>query len=329
MRGQYLSIKERHLANGRSPDGPIVGVAIDQGFGLEQSIADARGARARDGDLATFKKKVVAHLSPSASMVLVDATMGRELVSDCSNRCHIIMGFEDNLYDFTAEDRITRLPKGITIPEIAQLGINSLKLFMYYAPRGNRQVNRKKQEIVKSVGQQCLEQELLFMFEPLVYDDIVSDTMSAEFAALKPVLVRQAVETFSGPSYHVDLLKVEIPINIRFVEGYSADLVPVYDLDQALEHYRQTAAATDHPFLYLSAGVSFEEFCQSLEMANRAGITYDGFMCGRAIWSDAIGVFGRAGEEGLDHWLRTEGTRRVSRLSEIAQNAGLPKTSIA
>ena len=74
------------------------------------------------------------------------------------------------------------------------------------------------------------------------------------------------------------------------------------------------AAAGAVPDVYLSAGVPFEQFEASLMLAAEAGAGVAGFMCGRALWSDAVGVFGAQGESALTDWLADVGPARLKRL---------------
>ena len=53
---------------------------------------------------------------------------------------------------------------------------------------------------------------------------------------------------------------------------------------------------------------------ETLTMAREAGVEFRGFMCGRAIWSDAVGVFGTEGEVALRGWLEDTGGDRLRRL---------------
>lgn len=48
------------------------------------------------------------------------------------------------------------------------------------------------------------------------------DDASAEFAAVKPEVVARSVADFSKPEYHVDVLKLGVPVNMAFVEGSPA-----------------------------------------------------------------------------------------------------------
>ena len=73
-------------------------------------------------------------------------------------------------------------------------------------------------------------------------------------------------------------------------------------------------AAGDIPLVYLSAGVSFNWFKASIKMAIEAKVDCSGFMCGRAVWSEAIQVFGDNGEDALIEWLNTIGLNRLNQL---------------
>jgi tagatose 1,6-diphosphate aldolase len=66
--------------------------------------------------------------------------------------------------------------------------------------------------------------------------------------------------------------------------------------------------------VFLSAGVPVERDEASLRLARRSGAPFAGFMCGRALWSDAVGVFGAAGEAAMTEWLMTTGRARLARL---------------
>ena len=74
------------------------------------------------------------------------------------------------------------------------------------------------------------------------------------------------------------------------------------------------------PYVFLSAGISFINFLKGLELINKSGINYLGFLCGRAIWNDAIDVYCHNGKESLIKWLNEEGIRRVKLLKKTVLN---------
>jgi len=294
--------------------GPVHGVAVDQGSGLEAAIKEARGAASRDDDLLTFKRIVVETLSPDATTLLVDATYGRDLLGSYANGCTKMLAFEADVYQISDVDRITALPENLKVSDFPQLGAKILKFFLYYGPNDPAELNQRKFDLVENVGQQCKENDVTFLFEPIVYDRDLPDVTTAEFAKAKPELVRAATMAFSDPKFGVDILKVEIPVNFNFVEGHGK---PQMSKAEAKAAFVAAAEAAGHiPLLYLSAGVTFEQFRDALAFSRQAGVIPLGFMCGRAIWSDAIGIFGADGPEAMTKWMQTTGRERLAKLKE-------------
>ena len=294
------------------------GVAVDQGSGLGDAIRAARGPAAADGDLFTFKQAVVAVMSREASVVLVDASFGPQLLGGFAAGCEPQMAFEADVYRISSTDRMTLLPDQLSVGDLPAMGVRRLKFFTYFSPRGEAGINRRKADLVTWLGGQCKVFGLEFLFEPLVYDDGCPDQSSHAFALLKPGLVAEAARYFSDPRFGIDVLKLEVPVNLEFVAGIGGGRPPAHSYSEALACFRRIGEATGLPVVYLSAGVSFDTFRRSLMMAREAGASFAGFMCGRAIWSDAIGVFGHAGEPGLVRWLDSTGLSRLRALKAAA-----------
>ena len=294
--------------------GPVFGVAVDQGSGLGEAIREARGAQAEESDLLDFKRIVVETLSPDASTVLVDAHYGRELLPHFDPQCVKMLAFEADVYKISDEERITALPDNFTVPDYPALGADILKFFLYYGPNDSAELNERKFALVEDLGQQCLRSGITFLFEPIVYDRAIPDTASEAFARAKPGLVTAATRTFANPRFAVDILKVEIPVNFNYVEGTGASVLSRAEAEKAF--VTAAAAAGDIPLLYLSAGVTFEQFRDALAFSRKAGVSALGFMCGRAIWSDAIGIFGADGPAAMEHWMKTTGRDRLAALKD-------------
>ena len=113
---------------------------------------------------------------------------------------------------------------------------------------------------------------------------------------------------FTKDRYGVDVMKVEMPINMKFVEGTQAFAgQKAYTKQEALDHFRRTAEVATKPFIYLSAGVSNAEFTESLDLAAEAGTRYSGVLCGRATWKDGIPVYGKQGGQAFKRVARERG----------------------
>lgn len=287
------------------------GVAVDAGSGLAATIKSARGDRAMPDDLVHFKRAVLQVLGPHASTVLLDATCGPGLLPDFPAHCAPMLAYEADVYRIAEPDRITVLPDTLTTADYPGLGVRYLKFFLYYAPDDDPALNARKCDLVASVGAQCAAHGLHFLMEPLVFDRALPPGTPA-FAHAKPGLVRRAVETFADPRFQVGTLKIEVPVDLAFVAGYGQ---PLMSRDQALQAFRDAAEpARGLPIVYLSAGVPFDWFEASLQMARASGVAFAGFMCGRSIWSDAVGVFGAQGDAAMRDWLAHTGLARLRRL---------------
>ncbi len=287
------------------------GVAIDAGSGLEASLRTARGANNAASDLVVFKRCVLEVLGAGASTALVDAQLGADLLPHYPNNCAPMLAYEADVYHISDDDRITVLPEHLKPADYAELGVKQLKFFIYYAPDDDPALNTRKQELVAEIGQQCVDLNLRYLMEPLVYHPTI-EPGTAEYARIKPGLVMQATQLFAEPRFHADVLKVEVPVDLNYVEGFGEARM---SREEALEAFRAAAApASEHDLVYLSAGVAFEWFEASLQLASEAGVKFSGFMCGRALWSDAIEVFGKGGEHELRQWLADTGVARLQRL---------------
>lgn len=292
------------------PDGPIFGVAVDQGSGLEAAIREKRGVEARDSDIFDFKRIVVETLSTEATTLLVDSVYGRDLLPLYDPSCTRMLAYEADVYHITDEDRITKLPDTLKVSDYPGLGAEILKFFLYYGPNDPSDLNRRKMDLVASIGQECRDHGVTFLFEPIVYDRAIPDGASAEYALAKPDLVRRATETFAAPRFHIDILKVEVPVSVAHIGGAMSQA----EAERAFA--RAADAAGDIPLLYLSAGVTFEQFRDALALSRKSGVNARGFMCGRAIWSDAIEIFGANGPQAMERWMQTTGRARLAELKE-------------
>jgi tagatose 1,6-diphosphate aldolase len=289
----------------------IHGVAVDAGSGLAAAIKAARGDSAQEDDLYRFKRAVLATLGPVATTVLVDAANGPRLLPNYPTGCAPMMAYEADVYRISDVDRITVLPDTLRVSDYPRLGVGLLKFFLWYAPDDDPALNLRKCDLVARVGAECAAQGVSFLMEPLVYHPRIAPGTAA-FAAIKPDLVRRAVEVFSHPRFGVDTLKIEVPVDLGYVAGWGA---PQRSRAEALAAFRAvTGAARGRRVVFLSAGVPFEQFEASLVLAAESGARFDGFMCGRAIWSEAVAIFGSGGEAAMTDWLMTTGRTRLARL---------------
>jgi tagatose 1,6-diphosphate aldolase len=183
-------------------------------------------------------------------------------------------------------------------------------------------VNDIKHSFIERIGAECEFHDIPFFLEFVGYDPQGGDEKGLEFAKLKPQVVIGAMREFSKPQYHVDVLKVEVPVNAEFVEGSSVYKgAKAYSRAEALDYFRQGASVAAKPFIYLSAGVGNKQFVESLSMAKEAGTDFSGVLCGRATWKEGMPIYATKGVKALEDWLSTEGVKNINAVNQALEGA--------
>jgi tagatose 1,6-diphosphate aldolase len=148
------------------------------------------------------------------------------------------------------------------------------------------------------------------------------DEKSLEYAIKKPEIVKAYMREFTKPQYGVDVLKLEVPINMKFVEGTkSFKGQKAYTRDEAMNHFRESAKCTNLPFIYLSAGVSNAEFSETLDLVAQSGVKYNGVLCGRATWADGVPIYAEKGLKAFEEWLNNEGVKNIQNVNKSLEHA--------
>jgi tagatose 1,6-diphosphate aldolase len=127
---------------------------------------------------------------------------------------------------------------------------------------------------------------------------------------------------FTKDRYGVDVMKVEVPINMKYVEGaQAAGGQAAYTRDEAKQHFLAASRVATRPFIYLSAGVSNSEFTESLALAGESGVKYAGVLCGRATWKDGMPVYAKQGASAFRQWLETKGVENIQNVNRALESA--------
>jgi tagatose 1,6-diphosphate aldolase len=125
------------------------------------------------------------------------------------------------------------------------------------------------------------------------------------------------MKEFTKERYGVDVMKVEVPVNLKFVEGAkSFGGTKAMTRQQALDAFKRAAGVATKPFIYLSAGVSNAEFAEGLEFAAESGVRFSGVLCGRATWKDGIPVYAKQGGPAFKAWLEDQGVKNISNVND-------------
>ncbi|MEI8400906.1 MAG: tagatose 1,6-diphosphate aldolase [Alcaligenaceae bacterium] len=290
-------------------------IAIDQRGPLMQPIAQKRGVeQAAWSDLALVKSSVTEHLSPHASAMLLDPDYAYfSSVGKMSPSIGLCLSLEHHITTDLGQGRLSRTIPDWSVEKIRRIGGDAVKLLIWYRPDADAKVCEHQQALVKKIGQECKDHDIVLLLELLVYP-LASDTPGF-LEANRTKLVIESMRDFASPEFLVDIYKLEPPAAILNV--------PKPDSSQATawqKHFDDLSQHITRPWVLLSAGAGPEDFMQSLTYAYRAGAS--GYLCGRAIWHAAFERFPNIAAFEQD--LKTESCRYVQELNALTDRLATP-----
>lgn len=296
-------------------DGIIGALAIDQ-RGAMKKMMTALGVDATATQIEEFKSLVSEELTPFSSSILLDPEYGLPAANVRDADAGLLLAYEKTGYDASTPGRMPDLLEEWSVLSLKEQGADAIKFLLYYDVDEDPAINHKKHIFIERLGSECIGEDLPFYLELLSYDATNADNASAEFAKVKPRKVNEMMKEFSKAKYKVDVLKVEVPVNMNFVEGFTDGEV-VHTRAEALQFFKEQSEATHLPFIFLSAGVSAQMFQDTLVFAKEAGSTFNGVLCGRATWKNGVAPFIESGEAAAREWLQTEGKENIESLNRV------------
>ena len=302
--------------------GVIAAAALDQRGVLKRMLAKEMGNRVpSDSMVMEFKQLVAASLTQFASSILLDVEYGLPAMK-CVNNKGVLLAYEKAGYDATAPEFIPSVTEGWSVLRLKEAGATAVKALVYYTPYEKAWVNQQKQAWIERVGAECRALDMPMFLEFLGYPVHGEDPKGLAYAIRKPEIVIASMEEFSKDRYAADVLKVEIPIQMQFVprtQAYCGE--QAYSQLEAQDYFRRAAAVSTKPFVYLSAGVTNAQFVESLEFALASGVQFNGVLCGRATWQDAVPVFVKQGAKACVDWLNTQGAENIQNVNRVLEAA--------
>jgi tagatose 1,6-diphosphate aldolase len=301
--------------------GVIAAAAMDQRGSLQKALAKERGGAVTDRDLEEFKILVTETLTRHASAILLDPEWGIPASKRRAKGSGLLMAYEKTGYDAATPGRLPDLLDLWSVRRIKEAGADCLKILLYYAPGDAAKINDHKHAWVERIGDECRANDIPFFLEVIGYEEGL-DEKGPEFAKKKPQIVADYMREFTKDRYGVDVLKVEVPVNMKFVEGVrSYGGQKAYSKKEAIDLFHKAASVASKPFIYLSAGVSNAEFSETLELCGESGVKFNGVLCGRATWKEGIPVYAKQGATAFRKWLETEGVKNIENVNQKLKTA--------
>jgi tagatose 1,6-diphosphate aldolase len=295
--------------------GVIAAAAMDQRGSLQKSLAKEKGGDVTDAMMQEFKTLVTEVLTPHASAILLDPEWGLPASKRRAKNAGLLLAYEKTGYDKTGPGRLGDLLDHWSARRLKEAGADCVKILLYYTPFDPKDVNDKKHAWVERIGDECRANDIPYFLEFVGYEE-GADEKGLEYAKKKPQIVTESMREFSKDRYGVDVLKVEVPVNMKFVEGTkSFGGQKAYTKQEAIDLFHKAASVATKPFIYLSAGVSNAEFSETLVLAGESGVKFNGVLCGRATWKEGIPIYAKQGADAFRKWLETEGVKNIDNVN--------------
>ena len=295
--------------------GVIAAAAMDQRGSLQKALAKEKSGDVGDREMEEFKTLVTEVLTQHASAILLDPEWGIPASRRRGRNAGLLLAYEKTGYDKTGPGRLPDLLDEWSVRRLKEAGADCIKILLYYSPDDPKDVNDRKHAWVERIGDECRGNDIPFFLEFVGYEE-GADEKGLEFAKKKPRIVTESMREFTKERYGVDVMKVEVPVNMKFVEGAKAfGGQKAYSKQEAMDYFRRSADVATRPFIYLSAGVSNAEFTESLELAAEAGTRFSGVLCGRATWKDGIAVYAKQGGAAFRKWLESDGVKNIENVN--------------
>jgi tagatose-1,6-bisphosphate aldolase len=277
-------------------------VAMDQRNTLRRMFA-AVGHEADEQDMRQAKVDVAAALTPLASAILLDPTFGAPAVTEAGARaetCGLLVAAEPaDRGSYNGEPRTHRNP-ALNAAWVRDLGGDAVKFLVQLRPGrpvgDGPDIATEVLEVVRQVVADCKATGVPSVVENLIYQLPGEEPPTAQ---KREDLIVEAAALIAETG--ADLVKLEYPGSARGC--------------------RRVAELVKGPWAVLSAGVGFEEFQNVLRVSCDEGGA-SGFIAGRSIWKEAIGLEGEARQE----FLHTVARQRLQTCLDTVSGRARPWT---
>jgi len=282
----------RGLQQLSSNRGTFTALALDH----RQNLRKANPAFVINDELSRFKLEVTSTLAKHATAVLLDPEVSAAQAiahRAIPNHVGLVVAVESTGYTGDATARHAQIVPGWRVEKAKRMGASAIKLLVYYHPDSS--TANEIEDFTAKIGEECIQHDLIFMLEPLLYSLQESKKLSSEE---KRSAVAETAKRLTP--LNVDILKAEFPLDVN-------------NMDEStwMDACKEISAASVTPWILLSAAVEYETFLRQVSVACSAGAS--GIAVGRAVWQEAVTMTGDA----RMRFLRTIAQDRISRLNSL------------
>jgi sulfofructosephosphate aldolase len=285
--------ERRALQQIKTPGGRYAIIAADHGQPLVDML-DALGASSAPEEQRAFKSDLVETVGRDASAVLLDPDVSLPDLVDrgaVGRDVGLLVRIEADGAEVRDGLRESQLIPGLGAQGARARGATAAKVMVFL--RADREdLDGHTAKLVRAALEDCRRAELLCVIELMTYR--LDDEAPDEFETRRGDLIVEGAVLLQECGSKV--LKLEYP-------GSAAAC-------------RRVTEAIGVPWAVLSAGVDHEAFCRQLRDSMDGGA--DGFIAGRSLWKEAVGLPAPERRRFLDGVAR----RRFAEMLEIVERHG-------
>lgn len=216
----------------------------------------------------------------------------------------LMVSLEEDGYLGSDTARRTNMRQSWGVRKAKLSGADAVKLLWFYRPESPYAAAQR--DLVQGLVEQCRQWDIALVVEP-IWHPLEGEDATTE--AWKLRRIDGIVESGKlAVELGTDVLKTEFP---GYVNGPGGQ-------HRAAEALAEIGRAIEVPWVLLSAGVGFDEFCDQVVESGKAGAS--GYLVGRSVWSEAVKANGTA----THATAIADATARLNRLSSLIREHGQP-----
>jgi tagatose 1,6-diphosphate aldolase len=305
--------KLRGLQRISNSNGTLTMLALDQNSSMIDMSTKALKAKGQDREptyeeIVEAKLDMIRNMASAASGVLIDGYYGA-WSAIASGALPPTTGMLVRVEQSGSPKNKVGAPMGVVEPgwsveKIKLMGADAVKLLAPFEP--TEPISAEHQfQLAEHIYNECRKHDILLLLETVAFPFGKEKKTDPSYIARKAETV---IESARQLSRFCDVYKAEFPGTL----GHEND-AQLHDNLLALD------AASERPWVLLSAGVDYADYYKQIQMAMGAGAS--GILGGRAFWKEYF-----LQEEGpaRSEFAATTGIKRVSEADAVVKEKGSP-----
>jgi tagatose 1,6-diphosphate aldolase len=305
--------KLRGLQRISNPDGTLTMLAADQNSSMIDMAHKALKAKGENREptyeeIVEAKVDLIRQMAPAASGVLIDAYYGAWPVIASGaippEKGLLVRVEKSGGPKNKAGGPMAEVEPGWSVEKIKLMGADAVKLLAPFEP--TEPVSGEHQlALIERIYEDCKRFDILLLLETVAFPLNGEKKTDASFLERK---AETTIESARQLSRYCDIYKAEFPGTL----GHESD-------DQLRDNLQALDAASERPWVLLSAGVDYPDYFKQVEMAMEAGAS--GVLGGRAFWKE---YFLQDGPSARARFAATTGRTRVADVDAVVRRSGTP-----